>query len=47
MTTVPRVRSVTVTSEGERGTVGGLNFILPVAFTFLLFMGSWVRARAC
>ncbi len=39
VTTVPRVRSVTVTSEGERGTVGGFNFILPVAFTFLLFMG--------
>ena len=39
VTTVARVRSVTVTTEGERGTVGGLNFILPVAFTFLLFMG--------
>ena len=39
LVTVPRVRSVTVTTEGERGTVGGLNFILPVAFTFLLFMG--------
>ena len=39
VTTVPRVRSVTVTSEGERGTVGGFTFILPVAFTFLLFMG--------
>jgi ABC-2 type transport system permease protein len=39
LVTVPRVRSVTVTAEGERGTVGGLNFILPVAFTFLLFMG--------
>jgi ABC-2 type transport system permease protein len=39
LVTVPRVRSVTVTAEGERGTVGGLNFILPVAFMFLLFMG--------
>ena len=39
MTTVARVRSATVTTEGERGTVGELNFILPVAFTFLLFMG--------
>ena len=39
LVTVPRVRSVTVTTGGERGTVGGLNFILPVAFTFLLFMG--------
>ena len=36
---VPRVQSVTVTTVGERGTVGGLNFILPIAFTFLLFMG--------
>ena len=39
VTTVPRVRSVTVTTDGERGTVGGLNFVLPVAFMFLLFMG--------
>jgi ABC-2 type transport system permease protein len=39
LVTVPRVRSITVTAEGERGTVGALNFILPVAFTFLLFMG--------
>jgi ABC-2 type transport system permease protein len=33
------VRSITVTPEGERGTVGGFNFIVPAAFTFLLFMG--------
>ena len=43
MTTVPRVRSVTVTTEGERGTVGGLNFILPVAFMFLLVHGRHGR----
>jgi ABC-2 type transport system permease protein len=39
LVTVPRVQSVTVTNEGERGTVGAFNFLLPVAFTFLLFMG--------
>ena len=39
LVTVPRVQSVTVTTEGERGTVGAFNFLLPVAFTFLLFMG--------
>jgi ABC-type Na+ efflux pump permease subunit len=39
LTTVPRVRSVTVTDNAEKGTVGGLDFILPLAFMFLLFMG--------
>ena len=39
LTTVPRVRSVTVTGNAEQGTVGGLDFILPLAFMFLLFMG--------
>jgi ABC-2 type transport system permease protein len=39
LVTVARVRSVSVSAEGERGTVGGFNFIVPVAFTFLLFMG--------
>jgi ABC-type Na+ efflux pump permease subunit len=39
VTTVPRVRSVTVTDGAEKGTVGGLDFILPLAFMFLLFMG--------
>jgi ABC-2 type transport system permease protein len=39
LVTVPRVRSITVTGDGERGTVGALNFILPFAFMFLLFMG--------
>jgi ABC-type Na+ efflux pump permease subunit len=37
--TVPRVRSVTVTDDAERGTVGGFAFLLPLAFMFLLFMG--------
>jgi ABC-2 type transport system permease protein len=39
LVSVPRVRSVTVASDGERGTVGGFNFVLPLAFMFLLFMG--------
>lgn len=39
LTRVPRVRSVTVTEDAERATVSGLNFILPMAFVFLLFMG--------
>jgi ABC-type Na+ efflux pump permease subunit len=38
LTTVPRVRSVTVTDNAEQGTVGGLDFIMPLAFQFLLFM---------
>jgi len=39
LVTVARVRSVSISAEGERGTVGGFNFIVPIAFTFLLFMG--------
>ncbi len=39
LVTVARVRSVSVSAEGERGTVGGFNFVVPVAFMFLLFMG--------
>ena len=39
LTTVPRVRSVTVTANAEQGTVGGFEFVLPLAFLFLLFMG--------
>jgi ABC-2 type transport system permease protein len=39
LTTVARVRSVTVTGNAEQGTVGGLEFLLPLAFMFLLFMG--------
>jgi ABC-type Na+ efflux pump permease subunit len=38
LTTIPRVRSVMVTGNAEQGTVGGLEFILPLAFMFLLFM---------
>jgi ABC-type Na+ efflux pump permease subunit len=41
--TVPRVQSTTVSEEGERQTVGGFNFILPIAFMTLLMisvMGS-------
>lgn len=39
LTTVPRVRSVTVSDSADRGTVGGFQFVLPLAFMFLLFMG--------
>lgn len=36
---VPRVSSITVSENGERKTVAGLNMIVPFAFMFLLFMG--------
>jgi ABC-2 type transport system permease protein len=39
LVTVPRVRAITVTKDGDRRNVGALNFILPFAFVFLLFMG--------
>ena len=39
VTTVPRVRSVTVGADGERNTVFGLNIIIPAAFMGLLIMG--------
>ncbi len=39
VTTVPRVRSVTVGADGERDTVFGVNIIIPVAFMGLLIMG--------
>jgi ABC-type Na+ efflux pump permease subunit len=39
LTTLARVRSVTVSDNAEQGTVGGLEFVLPAAFMFLLFMG--------
>lgn len=40
LTTIPRVRSVAVTADNaEQGTLGGLEFLLPLAFMFLLFMG--------
>lgn len=38
LTTIPRVRSITVTDEEERETVGALNAMLPFAFMFLLIM---------
>ena len=36
---VPRVRSTTVGADGERGTVFGINILIPVSFMFLLIMG--------
>ncbi len=39
VTTVPRVRSVTVGADGERNTLFGVNIIIPVAFMGLLIMG--------
>jgi ABC-type Na+ efflux pump permease subunit len=36
--TVPRVQSTTVSAEGERRTVGGFNFTLPIAFMTLLML---------
>jgi ABC-type Na+ efflux pump permease subunit len=43
LVTVPRVQSVSVSAEGERRTVGGFNFVLPIVFMTLLMisvMGS-------
>jgi ABC-type Na+ efflux pump permease subunit len=39
LTTVPRVQSTTVSDEGERRTVGGFQFALPIMFMVLLMMG--------
>jgi ABC-2 type transport system permease protein len=39
LVTVPRVRSVTVSDDAERGGGGALNIALPFAFMFLLIMG--------
>lgn len=39
MVRVPTVRSVTVTADNQRITVRGLNFLFPIAFGLLLFMG--------
>jgi ABC-2 type transport system permease protein len=36
---IPSVRSVTVTPENQRITVKGMNFLFPIAFGLLLFMG--------
>jgi ABC-2 type transport system permease protein len=39
VTRIERGQSITVTETMERESVDGLNFILPAAFMFLLFMG--------
>lgn len=39
LTSVPRVRSVTVADDGERRTVGAFAVMLPLAFMMLLFLG--------
>jgi ABC-type Na+ efflux pump permease subunit len=39
LTTVPRVESVTVGEDGERDTVFGVGFIIPISFMALLLMG--------
>ena len=39
MVNIPSVRSVTVTPENQRMTVRGMNFLFPIAFGLLLFMG--------
>jgi ABC-type Na+ efflux pump permease subunit len=38
LVTVPRVQSTTVSDEGERRTVGGFQFALPIMFMVLLMM---------
>jgi ABC-type Na+ efflux pump permease subunit len=38
LTNVPRVQSTTVSEEGERRTVGGFQFALPIMFMVLLMM---------
>ena len=39
LTTVPRVQSTTISEDGERRTVGGFQFALPIMFMVLLMMG--------
>jgi ABC-type Na+ efflux pump permease subunit len=39
LTTVPRVDSVTISAAGERDTVSGLGFVVPIVFMSLLIMG--------
>jgi ABC-2 type transport system permease protein len=39
MVNIPSVRSVTVTPENQRITVRGMNFVFPIAFGLLLFIG--------
>jgi len=46
MVNVARVRAVTVSPEEERGSVGGFNILLPVAFGALLFIGVMTGGQA-
>ncbi|HEX5418541.1 MAG TPA: ABC transporter permease [Gammaproteobacteria bacterium] len=46
MTSVPRVRAVTVSADQERRSVAGLNFVLPAVFGALLFMGVLTGGQA-
>jgi ABC-type Na+ efflux pump permease subunit len=46
LVSVPRVRSITVARDGERGTVGAFNMMLPFAFMFLLFMAVMGSGQA-
>jgi ABC-type Na+ efflux pump permease subunit len=39
LTTIPRVRSVTIGESGERDTVFGVGFIVPIVFMSLLIIG--------
>jgi ABC-2 type transport system permease protein len=39
LVTVARVQSIVVADDGERQSVGGFTFVLPLAFMLLLFMG--------
>jgi ABC-type Na+ efflux pump permease subunit len=43
---VPRPRSITVTRENERQTVGALNILLPVSVGALLFIGVMTGGQA-
>ncbi|MBN1240529.1 MAG: ABC transporter permease [Gammaproteobacteria bacterium] len=46
MVDVPRVRSITVSSDEERRSIGGLNIMLPAAFGALLFIGVLTGGQA-
>lgn len=43
---VPRPRSVTVSENAERQTVGGFNMMLPMAFGVLMFIGVMTGGQA-
>lgn len=43
---VPRPRSVTVSEDAERRTVGGFNMVLPLAFGVLMFIGVMTGGQA-